>query len=570
MELLERHIEIALETPDGIKKLRELILSLAMQGKLVPQDPNDQPASELLKEIEAEKNKLIKEGKIKRQASLPPIREKEVPFEVPNGWVWVQLEDLCNIVTQGPNPKYNDENDPQYGVLKTKDFYDDRIIYNNVTNISKKLFDEHKRFKLITYDILFGLVGKGSTAKCNIYIEQNGLECIFTRATGLIRLTNIRLVSPRIIHSFFISSFGKAKSESITDGSTGQLVIKTSELKKVLIPLPPVAEQKRIVAKIDQLMTLCDKLEVERNDRNQKRLNIHTAAMNRLLSAPDKTTFNTSWGFIISNFGELYSAPQNVEELKKAILQLAVMGKLVPQDPNDQPANELLKEIEAEKKRLIKEGKIKRQQPLPPIKPAEIMYEVPKGWEWTQLNILGEINPRNNLDDEILAAFVPMPLISAEYGEMHSFEVKKWSEIKKGYTHFSENDVVLAKITPCFENGKSCVMKKLPNGVGAGTTELHVFRNFSSKMCPEYILAYLKSPQFILNGIPKMTGSAGQKRVSKEYFACSPFPLPPLAEQKRIVAKIDQLMELCNALEQQIKNSTNIQTAILNAVLAKM
>lgn len=559
MELLERHFEIALETPDGIKKLRELILSLAMQGKLIPQDPNDQPASELLKEIETEKKMMFQEGKIKKQDPLLLIKPEQIPYALPEGWEWCRLGDVITSIIGGGTPSKTNST-----------YWNGNIPWASVKDLNVNVFLEK------TIDSISKLGLENSST--NIIPENNIIVC--TRmGLGKIVINKIEvainqdlkalILSKKIDQMFFFRNYQNydIKGKGVTVKG-----IRQDELINFLVPLPPLAEQKRIVAKIDQLLALCDKLEIERNERNQKRLTIHTAAINRILSAPapDKTKFYTSWEFISRNFEELYSIPQNVEELKKAILQLAVMGKLVPQDPNDQPASELLKEIEAEKKRLIKEGKLKRQQPLPPIKPAEIMYEVPKGWEWTQLNILGEINPRNNLDDEILAAFVPMPLILAEYGKTHSFEVRKWSEIKTGYTHFSENDVVLAKITPCFENGKSCVMKKLPNGVGAGTTELHVFRNSSSKMCPEYILAYLKSPQFILNGIPKMTGSAGQKRVSKEYFACSPFPLPPLAEQKRIVAKLDQLMELCNALEQQIKNSVNKQTALLNAVLAKI
>lgn len=161
-------------------------------------------------------------------------------------------------------------------------------------------------------------------------------------------------------------------------------------------------------------------------------------------------------------------------------------------------------------------------------------------------------------------------VIFAEYGKNHKFQERKWSEIKKGFTHFQDDDVVLAKITPCFENGKSCVIRGLPNQIGAGTTELHVFRNKYAKTFPEYVLSFLKSPLFFSVGIPKMTGTAGQKRVPTEYFSSTPFPLPPLAEQHRIVSKIDQLMALCNTLVRQVNSSTDKQTAILDAVLAKI
>lgn len=253
---------------------------------------------------------------------------------------------------------------------------------------------------------------------------------------------------------------------------------------------------------------------------------------------------------ILKHFDTAFSAPDGIKKLRELIITLAMQGKLVPQDPNDQPASELLKEIEAEKQKLIKENKIKKQKELPPIKLDEIPYDIPSSWKWVRLNDIGEINPRNNeTDDNIEVGFVPMPMINAEYGMPHIYEVKKWGSVKKAYTHFAEGDIGLAKITPCFENGKSCVFKNLPNGIGAGTTELHVFRNTFNVVFPDFLLCYIKDRRYITNGIPKMTGSAGQKRIPKDYFAHNPFPLPPIAEQKRIVKKIDQLMAMCDEME---------------------
>ena len=261
MERIERYFDTAIESPDGIKKLRGLILTLAMQGKLVPQDPKDQPASELLKEIAAEKKRLEDEGKIKKQKELPPIKPEEVPYALPVGWEWVRLDSICSTITQGPNPKYSGKSDKAYRVLKTKDFYDDRILYNQFELISYDIFQEYKRYQLKTNDLIFGLVGKGSTAKCNIFLEQKDFNCIFTRATGLIRLIDTFKTLPAYVHLFFLSGHGKNRTEIITDGSTGQLVIRTSELKMIEFPLPPLPEQQRIVEKIDHLMALCDSLE---------------------------------------------------------------------------------------------------------------------------------------------------------------------------------------------------------------------------------------------------------------------------------------------------------------------
>lgn len=270
------------------------------------------------------------------------------------------------------------------------------------------------------------------------------------------------------------------------------------------------------------------------------------------------------------HFETAFAAPDGIAKLRELILTLAMQGKLVEQDTNDPPASELLKEIEAEKQRLIKEGKIKKPKPLPPIKPEEVPYELPQGWEWVRLGEIGTINPRNDAEDSATAGFVPMPLIAEGYSDKHQFEERPWGEIKKGYTHFADGDVGMAKITPCFENAKSCVFSDLPNGIGAGTTELHIFRNSFNSVAPRFLLYYLKNPNYISRTVPKMTGSAGQKRVPTPYFTQQLFPLPPLREQHRIVALINQLMGLCDTLEQQIDAATGKQTELLNAVMAQV
>ena len=271
---------------------------------------------------------------------------------------------------------------------------------------------------------------------------------------------------------------------------------------------------------------------------------------------------------LFENFDLLMDTSNAVPKMRDLILQLVVHGKLVDQDPNDEPAIELLKRIKAEKEKLIAEGKIKKQKPLPPINKDEIPYELPQGWEWVRLDELGKINPRINIDnDEMDVSFIPMKMISGKYGKRHSFERKKWAEVKKGFTYFMDNDVGLAKITPCFENGKSTVFKGLLNGFGAGTTELHIFRQDPKLILPEYVLIFFKSPKFLSNAKKKMTGTAGQKRVPRDFVRFILFLLPSISEQKRIVAKVDQLMHLCDELETRLNQSKKDSEMLMQAVL---
>ncbi len=260
-----------------------------------------------------------------------------------------------------------------------------------------------------------------------------------------------------------------------------------------------------------------------------------------------------------------------IKKLRELILELAVRGKLVPQDPNDEPASELLKRIAAEKAALVKQGKIKKQKPLPKISEDEKPFELPEGWEWITLSEIATINPKIEVtDDEQEISFVPMPCISTRFDGTHDQEIKKWGEVKKGYTHFADGDIALAKITPCFENSKAVIFKGLKGGVGVGTTELHVARPISSELNLQYILLNIKSPHYLSMGESMMTGSAGQKRVPRSFFENYPIPFPPNTEQTRIVGTFSKLMFLCDQLEQQSLTSLDAHQQLVETLLATL
>ena len=260
-----------------------------------------------------------------------------------------------------------------------------------------------------------------------------------------------------------------------------------------------------------------------------------------------------------------------IKKLRELILELAVRGKLVPQDPNDEPASELLKRIAAEKAELVKQGKIKKQKPLPEISEDEKPFELPVGWEWTTLSEIATINPKIEVtDDEQDISFVPMPCISTRFDGAHDQEIKSWGKVKKGYTHFADGDIAIAKITPCFENSKAVIFKGLKGGVGVGTTELHVARPISSELNLQYILLNIKSPHYLSMGESMMTGSAGQKRVPRNFFENYPLPFPPIAEQIRIVETFSQLMTICDQLEQQSLSSLDAHQQLVKTLLATL
>ena len=238
------------------------------------------------------------------------------------------------------------------------------------------------------------------------------------------------------------------------------------------------------------------------------------------------------------------------QELKNSILQLAIQGKLVEQRPEEGTAQELYAQIQAEKQRLIQSGKLKKEKPLPEITEDEKPFEIPEGWMWVRLREITCLNPKNDLPDELEVSFIPMALIDDGYRNSHSFKIKTWGSIKKGFTHFADGDIGIAKITPCFQNRKSVIFCNLKNGYGAGTTELSIVRVVNDLLSRNFLLYFFKSAYFIENGVKSFTGTAGQQRIHKDYLATCVLPLPPLAEQKRIVAKIEELLPLVDRYEQ--------------------
>ena len=518
------------------QQLKNSILQLAVQGKLVPQDPNDEPASALIERIRAEKERLIKEKKIKPDKNPsyifrgsdnlpyekvgknePVCIADEVTFDIPDSWEWVRLGNVCNIARGGsPRPiqDYLTKDDDGINWIKIGDSdIGGKYISKTKEKIKKEGITKsrmvHKGDFLLTNSMSFG----------RPYI-LNTDGCIHD---GWLVLSDYQKAYNIDFLYFMLSSrFAFCQFCSVVSGA----VVKNLNSDKVanaIFPLPPLIEQQRIVEKLK-------KLEPYINDYDKAYEKIEK--------------LNT-------DFPDL---------LKKSILQEAVQGKLVPQDPTDEPASVLIEQIRKEKEQLIKDKKIKKDKNESYIFRRdnshyekigteerciddEIPFDIPDSWEWTRLKSICIVNPRNQAEDDIDAGFIPMTLINDGYTGGHMYETKKWKQIKSGFTHFATGDLVLAKITPCFQNRKSTIISELPNNIGAGTTELHVIRNYpNSKLNLKYLLLLVKTADFISAGVKAFTGTAGQQRVGKTFVEEYLVPLPPLNEQQRIVDKVNQLL----------------------------
>ena len=256
----------------------------------------------------------------------------------------------------------------------------------------------------------------------------------------------------------------------------------------------------------------------------------------------------------------------DAQALREKILDLAMRGKLVKQDPNDEPASVLLEKIKAEKAKLVKEGKIKKNKPLPEITADEKPFDIPDSWEWVRLGDIFSINDRNKATDDMIVGFLPMKNIKDGYENSFTIEEKSWGKVRKGYTHIQVGDIALSKITPCFQNRKSCIITDLPNNIGAATTEIYalypLIRTFSS-----LYIYFLKSKMFIEEGTKNFTGNVGQQRVPKKFVENFVIPLPPLSEQSRIAAKIAQLFALLRKVESSTQQYAKLQTLLKSKVL---
>ena len=254
----------------------------------------------------------------------------------------------------------------------------------------------------------------------------------------------------------------------------------------------------------------------------------------------------------------------DTKALRQKILDLAIHGKLVPQDPNDESASVLLERIKAEKERLIKEGKIKKSKKSAKTSDTphyeQVLFEVPEGWESVPVSELFCLNPKSEISDDTGVGFIPMTCVDDGFSGNHSFEERIWKEVKKGYCHFQNGDIGVAKISPCFENLKSTIFQNLPNNYGAGTTELVILRPIN--VCAKFYLYLFKSKWYIDEGTKYFKGVVGQQRVHKGIFTDLQIPLPPLAEQQRIITEIERWFSLIDIIE---NDKDNLQATIKQA-----
>ncbi|EOK2544736.1 TPA: restriction endonuclease subunit S [Escherichia coli] len=552
----------------GIKKLRELILELAVRGKLVPQDPNDEPASELLKRIAAEKAELVKQGKIKKQKPLPEISEEEKPFELPQGWEWVRLGDFTNIIrgiTFPGNEKSQFQAPGKIACLRTANVQE-QIDWDDLIYISDSFVKRDDQY-LQEHDIVMSmansreLVGKVALAS----LPDNS-KFTFGGFLSVLR--------PLVVNEIYLMALLRCetyKSQLIESASqtTNIANISLAKLNPLPVCIPPAKEQIHIVKKMNELMSLCDQLEQQSLTSLDAHQQLVETLLGTLTDSQNAEELAENWARISEHFDTLFTTEASVDALKQTILQLAVMGKLVPQDPNDEPASELLKRIAQEKAQLVKEGKIKKQKPLPPISDEEKPFELPDGWEYIYLNDICSLitdgthqTPKYTTEGR--------PFISAQC-------VKPFKFMPENCRYVSEEDHNLY-----IKNRNPEQQDILLSRVGAGIGECAVIdtdlefsiyvstaliKPVKKYINSQYICIWLNSPIGRLFSSNYTYGKGvSQGNLNLSLIRTFVISLPPYLEQQLIVDKTLEYLEICEKLKFRIQSAKQTQLHLADAL----
>ncbi len=484
--------------------LKKSILQYAMQGKLVAQDPNDEPASEFLKRIKAEKEQLIKDGKIKKEKPLPPITEDEIPYELPKGWEWVRLGEIGDWGSGStPNKaKFDYYRNGTINWLKTGDLNDGYIneIPEKITEVALK--ETSVKIKPAG-SLLIAMYGAtiGKLGILNIPSTTNQACC------ACIKYADINI---KYLFYYLLSERDNLRKKG--EGGA-QPNISREKIIAYLLPLPPLAEQQRIVEKLEEILPL-----VEEYGKNEEIL----SEMNKKLP----------------------------KQILQSILQYAVQGKLVEQNPNDEPASELLKRIKHEKEQLIKEGKIKKEKPLPPISEDEIPYELPQSWEWVRLGnccSIGTGTTPSTLNNEYYLNGTISWVSSSSTGHNYITKADKMISLKAVNDYSLKIYPIGTLIIALYGQGKTrgqISELKIESTINQACASINTYNQ--NLLLNLYIKLYFRK---LYEELRTLASGCAQPNLNVGKIKNTIIPLPPLAEQQRIVTKVEELMQIVDKLE---------------------
>jgi type I restriction enzyme S subunit len=539
LETFFENFDLLTDAPNAATKLRELVLQLAVRGKLVERDSDDEPASELLERIQQNKQELIDRGELKRAKSLPVIQEEELPYKLSEGWHWERLANLARFIDyRGKTPPKTDRG---IRLITAKNVRMGYVDYDPEEYISEETYPQwmtrgypNHGDVLLTTEAPLGNVAQLLT------------EETVALAQRIINLQPYADFLPRYLLTALMSPF---LQESLLENSSGTTArgIKSAKLQLILMPIPPLAEQKRIVEACDRILTLCDKIDQHQQQRHEKLVKMNEVAITKLLTAQTSDEFDTHWQGLWQNFDLLYSIPETIPKLRQAILQLAVQGKLVEQDPNDEPAQKLLDNIQKHRDA----NNIKRRKRSASIERKNNLTDIPSSWTWCQLKDIATVC-LGGTPSRKEPSYWDGEIHWVSSGEVANCRIQTTKEYitESGLKNsnakvYPPKTVLIAIIGQGKTRGQSAILD-----IEACTNQNVSGLVFDSgNVHPDYVWKWAL-------GEYERTRSGGrggaQPALNCEKVSNLWIPLPPLAEQKRIVAKVDRLMALCDAMEAKL------------------
>ncbi|MDL2041738.1 restriction endonuclease subunit S [Vibrio parahaemolyticus] len=544
----------------GVKKLRELILELAVRGKLVPQDPNDEPAAVLLERIALEKAQLVKEKKIKKPKTLQTLSPESLP-RLPESWTWSYMQDITEYVQRGKGPKYAEEGSVR--VISQKCVQNSGFDIEPARYIEEESLEKYQDERFLREnDLLWNSTGTGTVGRVNVLpsIKQK----------SLVADSHVTVVRPLIMNSRYIwcilmapgvqARIDPFHEQSLVSGSTKQVELNTSSVVTLPIPVAPIAEQDRIVAKVDELMELCDQVEQQTEASIEAHQVLVTTLLDTLTHSADADELMQNWARISEHFDTLFTTEESIDQLKQTILQLAVMGKLVQQDPSDEPAAELLKRIAEEKAQLVKEKKIKKQKALPPISEDEKPFELPSGWEWCRLGevinlVSGQHLKPSEYTENSEANSVPYITGPAEFGSIYPT-----------YSKYTLEKRALAQAGHILITCKGAGLGKLNRAKQTMAISRQLMAIEPVFLDSDFLYNVLDCQYNYFQSKGVGIAIPGISRDDVTHMGVS---LPPLNEQKRILVKLSELMNVCDLLKSRLIKSKNLQLHLTDAIVSR-
>jgi type I restriction enzyme, S subunit len=543
------HFDQISEAPDTIPRLRRFILDLAVRGKLVEQDPNDEPAEELLEIIEKEKVQFAEGGKLLKSKHKQQNHVEDFPYKIPANWKWYSLSDLSLRIHYGYTASAN-QNLQNVRFLRITDIQDNAVRWDLVPGceIADNQIDQ---YLLSNGDILIARTG-GTIGK-SFLVNDIPVKAVF--ASYLIRIQCCQAYFDRYLKLFLESSIYWVQLESGSRG-TGQPNVNGQTLGKMVVPLPPLTEQHRIVAKVDEMMALCDELEATQTKREKRRDRLVAATLHGLNNGTNGGDFHDTARFYFNHLPRLTTRPEHIHQLRQTILNLAVRGKLVPQDPNDEPTQSLISLIQSERKQRTNKGNCINMQI--PIDSESGKFSIPQSWRWVRLGfalnvVMGQSPPGETYNTEGEGAPLingPVEFSEGPFGKtiVNQYTTKPTKLCRKG-------DLLL------------CVRGSTTGRTNIAGFDACIGRGVAA-LQPLYPDQFIRLFIWLWrNQIIEMGRGIAFPSISRQQIEGLPVPLPPHAEQHRIVAKVDELMALCDELETGLKSTLTTRLQLLESTL---